>query len=75
MGLCQSAGGSEYLSGPAAKDYIVDECFANAGIDLKYMDYSGYPEYPQLFGDFEHGVTVLDLIFNEGPNARQYMKS
>ena len=39
------------------------------------MDYSGYPEYPQLFGEFEHGVTVLDLIFNEGPNARQYMKS
>ena len=75
VGLVQSAGGSEYLSGPAAKDYIVDECFENANITLKYMDYSGYPEYPQLFGAFEHGVTVLDLIFNEGPNARKYMKS
>jgi hypothetical protein len=39
------------------------------------MDYSGYPEYNQLYPPFEHGVTVLDLIFNEGANARKYMKS
>ena len=75
VGLCRSAGGTEYLSGPAAKDYIVDELFEEAGIRLTYMDYSGYPEYPQLFGPFEHGVTILDLIFNEGPNARGFMKS
>lgn len=73
--LCQKAGGSEYLSGPAAKDYIVESLFEEAGIALKYMDYSGYPEYPQQFGDFEHGVTVLDLLFNVGPDARKYMKS
>ena len=73
-GLCLSAGGTEYLSGPAAKDYIVDSVFEEAGITLKYMDYSGYPEYPQLFGDFEHGVTVLDLLFNTGDEARRYMK-
>jgi HEPN domain-containing protein len=24
---------------------------------------------------FEHGVTVLDLIFNEGSNATKFMKS
>ena len=75
VGLCRSAGGSEYLSGPAAKDYIVDSLFEEAGITLKYMDYSGYPEYPQQFGVFEHGVTVLDLLFNTGPDARKYMKS
>ena len=38
------------------------------------MDYSGYPEYPQLFGEFEHGVTILDLLFNTGPDAVRYMK-
>ena len=73
--LCRAAGGSEYLSGPAAKDYIVDSLFEEAGITLKYMDYSGYPEYPQQFGAFEHGVTILDLLFNVGPDARKYMKS
>lgn len=75
VGLVRDAGGTEYLSGPAAKDYIVDACFDEAGIKLTYMDYSGYPEYPQLFGAFEHGVTVLDLIFNTGPQAPCYMKS
>lgn len=73
--LVQDAGGSEYLSGPAAKDYIVDECFENAHIKLTYMDYSGYPEYPQLFGSFEHAVSVLDLLFNTGAEAPNYMKS
>ena len=73
--LVKSAGGSYYLSGPAAKDYIVDEVFENAGIELEYMDYSGYPEYPQLHGEFTPNVSVLDLLFMTGPNAPKYMKS
>lgn len=72
---CRLAGASEYLSGPAAKDYIDEDAFANAGIKLRWMDYSGYPEYHQLYPPFEHGVSVLDLIFNEGPNAAKYMKT
>lgn len=73
--LVRSAGGNYYLSGPAAKDYIVDEVFETAGIQLEYMDYSGYPEYPQLHGDFTHNVSILDLLFMTGPDAPKYMKS
>lgn len=69
------AGATEYLSGPAAKDYIGEDAFTNAGIKLRWMDYSGYPEYRQLYPPFEHGVSILDLIFNEGPDAHRYMKS
>ena len=36
------------------------------GRQLSYFDYSGYPEYPQLFPPFDHHVSVLDLIFNQG---------
>ena len=75
VGLCLSAGATHYLSGPAAKDYIVDSQFKEAGISLEYIDYSGYPEYPQLHGTFEHGVSILDLLFNTGPDALKYMKS
>lgn len=74
-GLVKSAGGSYYLSGPAAKDYIVDEVFEEAGIELDYMDYEGYPEYPQLHGEFTPAVSILDLIFMTGPDAPKYMKS
>jgi hypothetical protein len=48
--------------------------FAQENIKLNYVDYSGYPEYPQLYPPFEHSVSILDLIFNTGPNARMYMK-
>ncbi len=75
VGLCKDAGADLYLSGPAAKDYIVDELFEKENIQLKYMDYSGYKEYHQLYGEFEHGVSILDLIFNEGSDAAKYMKS
>lgn len=72
--LVQKTSGTIYLSGPAAKDYINEELFKKANIELEWMDYSGYPEYPQLFPPFEHGVSILDLIFNCGPDARKYMK-
>jgi hypothetical protein len=75
VGLCAAAGASAYLSGPSARAYIEDAKFQEAGIELSYMDYSGYPEYAQLYPPFEHGVTILDLIFNAGDRAAGYMKS
>ncbi len=73
--LCKQTGASEYLSGPAAKDYIQESLFTYSGIKLTYIDYSGYPEYNQLNPPFEHGVSILDLIFNVGHDAPKYMKS
>ena len=75
VNLVQQAGGSEYISGPAAQDYLEEDLFEKENIKVVWMDYSGYPEYNQLFPPFEHGVTVLDLIFNEGANAIKFMKS
>jgi len=75
VAICADAGATEYLCGPASRNYIEEWRFAEAGIALAYLDYSGYPEYPQLFGPFLHDVTVLDLIFNTGPDARSYMMS
>ncbi|OQW92257.1 MAG: hypothetical protein BWK78_02275 [Thiotrichaceae bacterium IS1] len=69
--LCVQAGGTEYISGPAAKDYVEEHFFSEQGIMLTY---SGYPEYPQLFGDFVHGVSILDLLFNCGKQSPNYMK-
>lgn len=73
--LCRQAGAEEYITGPAAKDYINEELFRREGITLHYIDYSGYPEYNQLYGQFEHSVSIIDLIFNEGADAPLYMKS
>lgn len=75
LGICKQAGATNYISGPAAKGYFDEKLAQQEGIQVEWMDYSGYPEYNQLHPPFEHGVSVLDLIFNEGPNAKNFMKS
>jgi WbqC-like protein family len=72
--LCAQAGATEYISGPAAKNYVEEQIFNDRGITLTWFDYAGYPEYPQLWGEFTHGVTILDLLFNCGPEAYRYMR-
>ena len=74
LSICQAAGATRYLSGPSARAYMEAEKFDSAGIELHFVDYASYPEYPQLHGGFEHGVSVLDLLFNTGPQAQDYMR-
>ncbi|MBF4211413.1 hypothetical protein EI533_27435, partial [Pseudomonas donghuensis] len=45
-----------------------------SGIKLTWFDYNGYGEHPQLWGEFTHGVTILDLLFNCGKDAYRYMR-
>jgi WbqC-like protein family len=75
VSLCRAAGATAYLSGPSAREYIDESLFEDAGIALEYIDYSGYSEYPQQYPPFDHAVTILDLLFNTGPDAPSFMKS
>jgi hypothetical protein len=72
--LCRKAGGTEYVSGPSARDYLDESVFFRENMIVTWFDYSGYQEYPQLWGPFEHSVTVLDLLFNCGKGSASYMK-
>ncbi|MBX3611692.1 MAG: WbqC family protein [Hydrogenophaga sp.] len=74
VSLCRQAGATEYISGPAARDYLDPALFEAAGIALRWFDYTGFPEYPQLWGPFVHGVSVLDLLFNCGPDAPLFLR-
>ncbi|MBE2986048.1 WbqC family protein [Campylobacter sp. RM12920] len=75
IGICKECDADIYLSGPAAKDYFDEGLAEKEGIKMEWMDYSGYKEYTQLHPPFEHGVSILDLLFNEGENAKKFMKS
>jgi hypothetical protein len=72
LAIAQAAGADRYLSGPSAKAYFEEPLFDAAGIATEWMSYQGYPEYPQLHGGFEHGVSALDLLFNTGPEAPRF---
>jgi hypothetical protein len=73
--LCKKVGATDYYSGPAAKNYMDETLFEEESIKVHYFDYSGYPEYNQLYGAFAHDVSILDLLFNEGEHAKNFMKS
>ena len=72
--LCVQADAKEYVSGPSAKGYIDADMFKARDIALSWFDYSGYPTYPQLWGDFTHQVSIVDLLFNCGRDSGTYMK-
>lgn len=72
--LCKQVGGDEYVSGPSAKGYLDERALESLGVKLTWFDYSGYQEYPQLWGEFSHSVTILDLLFNCGTDARKFMR-
>ncbi len=71
--LLRKVNAGVYVSGPAAKAYIDERRFSEAGTALIYKDYSGYPEYPQSYPPFEHAVTILDLLFHCGDEAPYYI--
>lgn len=71
--LTEAAGGTRYISGPAAKAYLDPAPFTRRNIEVAWMDYSGYPEYPQLWGEFEPAVSVVDLLLNLGEDAPRYL--
>jgi hypothetical protein len=73
--ICRHAGATTYLSGPTARDYLDLELFRQENIELLFFDYSRYPEYTQLHPPFDHRVSVLDLLLNEGPRATRFMLS
>ncbi len=74
LAICRRCGADVYLSGPSARSYLDEGAFARAGIAVRYMDYSGYPEYPQLHPPFVHGVSIVDLLFQTGPGAPAYLR-
>ena len=72
--ICKDLNATEYFSGPAAKAYMDERKFMDNNIIVTYFDYSDYKDYKQTYEPFEHGVSIIDLIFNEGKNAHNLLK-
>ena len=76
LNICLDLNITDYYSGPAAKNYMDTNLFNEQNVKVHWFDYSNYPEYDQLYSEFEHGVTILDLIFNCGvEETKKNMKS
>lgn len=71
--MCERYDCDIYLSGTGAKAYNNPNAFKNTGIELRYDEFV-CPEYAQVFGPFIPNLSVLDLIFNCGPDASKVLR-
>jgi len=65
---------SAYLSGKDGRNYLDEAPFREAGIGILYQDFR-HPAYTQFQGGFEPAMSVIDLYFNHGPEAKSILVS
>jgi hypothetical protein len=73
LGIVTALEGDVYLSGPSAASYLVPSNWEQAGIELRFKEYDGYPSYPQITGPFEANVSIIDAIFMQGTDLQTIM--
>ncbi len=71
--LCKQLEGDIYLSGRGGAKYLNLKEFAEEGLEVKFQDYI-HPHYPQLFGDFEPFLSIIDLLCNCGPESLSILR-
>lgn len=71
--ICKALGADTYLAGQGGADYMDLQRFENNGIKVLTQDFK-HPVYAQLFDDFESHMSIVDLLFNCGPESLQVIE-
>lgn len=75
LNLCLEAGATRYLTGLGGKNYLDEESFAKAGVEIVYGPSVLPVAYPQLFSKvgFLNHLSALDIVLNCGDAWRSYL--
>jgi hypothetical protein len=68
VALCKQVGARCYLSGVKGRQYLDLKRFEDEGIEVVFQDFI-HPVYPQLYGEFQPNMSIVDLLFNCGPHS------
>lgn len=71
--ICRRLGASSFLFGTQGRTYCDLQVFAAAGIEVRFQDYA-HPVYRQRYGAFVPRLSIIDLLFNEGPRSLEILK-
>jgi hypothetical protein len=74
VSMCKFLGADCYLSGSGGRNYIQETLFNQANIRLQWHNYE-HPTYKQGFDRFEPNMSIIDLLFNEGPRTKEILLS
>lgn len=74
--MVKVSGGTNYLTGKGSgtQRHLDQDAFRREGIEVVYQSFV-CPVYPQLWKDFIPNLSVVDLLFNCGPEAREIILS
>jgi hypothetical protein len=72
IGLCQHFGATDYLTGDSAKSYLIEPEFDKIGCRVHWHGYQ-HPTYPQGKEPFVSNLSVIDLMFWNGPDSLGYL--
>ena len=66
INICKAFDANVYVFGQLGKEYADRELWKKNDIRIFFHDYN-HPRYKQKFGGFEPNLSVIDLLFNNGP--------
>lgn len=69
LDMCLQLKADVYIFGAQGRNYADTDKFRAHGVEPVFQDYR-HPEYRQLHGPFLPYMSVIDLLFNEGPASR-----
>ncbi|MGH7275141.1 MAG: WbqC family protein [Nitrospiria bacterium] len=71
--ICRAVGADTYLTGKGGENYLDLDRFEEANINVELQSFE-HPVYPQLYGPFEPALSVIDLLFNCGPQSLDILR-
>jgi hypothetical protein len=72
VAMCKHLGADTYLSGSGGKSYLEETLFNQAKIKVQWHSYN-HPTYKQVFNSFEPNMSIIDLLFNAGTEAKNIL--
>src|SRR5262249_33117716 len=74
LDMCRTLRADRYIFGALGRDYAHVDSFTRARIEVVFQDYH-HPTYPQLYGEFEPYLSIVDLLFNCGEDSLEILLS
>lgn len=74
LDMCRKLGANNYLFGTQGKDYADISSFIKSNVKPYFQEYI-HPVYPQLHGEFEPYMSIIDLLFNVGDKSLSVVMS
>tara|TARA_B100000029_G_C17544596_1_gene947992 strand:+ start:1036 stop:1752 length:717 start_codon:yes stop_codon:yes gene_type:complete len=74
LDMCKTLKAHTYIFGIRGKDYAKLNDFKNEKISVIFQNYN-HPTYKQNFGTFIPNLSIIDLLFNCGPQSKKILMS